>query len=313
MTIRLDTPDNGFTIDWLGQQTRLPFRCDDTSGRLHSQLVTLAADSSNPPHVHTCEPEVFYVIDGELHLRVGSHSLALRSGDLAYAPPGLPHQIVATGDRPATVLVLLTGESIEKAFVNASGGDAAAVQVAMTGAGVELLDEFDPAYRPARFDHVTDHDAIVRRAGEGQAVWLAGDTYTILLEGADTGDQLTVVHFDIPPGGGPLPHLHTRDFEAFVILSGEVELYADGDIVTGRPGDVAVLPENIPHCFKNRTTERAEMLAVLAPSGFDEFIRRVGQPAESGQDAPPIDDAEKQRLIATAPEFGVVLRPDIEF
>jgi len=69
------------------------------------------------------------------------------------------------------------------------------------------------------------------------------------------------------PRGSPVPHIHTHGFEGFVITQGEVEIYADGDIATGRVNDEAVLPTNIPHCFKNRTTSHSQMIAIVAPAG----------------------------------------------
>ncbi|MEM8866271.1 MAG: cupin domain-containing protein [Planctomycetota bacterium] len=313
MGIRLDTPADSKTIDWLGTTIRLPIRSADTDGRLSAQLSSLAAGSGNPPHVHTREVECFYVIDGEVEVSFGAESVMLATGDLVYLPAGLPHQLRVVSETPAKVLTLLAGGALERAFVEASGADPATIKKVFADYGVEIMDAYDGSYRPPGFEAVTEVDVVVCRSREGAAYWLAGDTYTVLLPGDQTEEQLAVVHFDIPPGGGPVPHVHTRDFEAFVVLTGEVELYADGAITTGHPDDVAVLPENIPHCFKNRTASPAEMLAIVTPAGFDRFIAEAGKPALPGQPAPPVDAAEKARLIATSPKYGVELRPDIDF
>ena len=51
---------------------------------------------------------------------------------------------------------------------------------------------------------------------------IVGDTYTILLSGADTDGHYCLTDMLVPPGGGPPPHRH--DFEeSFTILEGEVE------------------------------------------------------------------------------------------
>ena len=51
-------------------------------------------------------------------------------------------------------------------------------------------------------------------------VSVAGDTYTILLNGADTGGRYCLIDMHVPPGGGPPPHRH--DFEEmFSVLDGE--------------------------------------------------------------------------------------------
>ena len=46
MAIRLDTPQNGFAIDWLGQRIRLPIRTSDTGGLISAQSATLPPASS---------------------------------------------------------------------------------------------------------------------------------------------------------------------------------------------------------------------------------------------------------------------------
>ena len=49
---------------------------------------------------------------------------------------------------------------------------------------------------------------------------VAGDTYTILVSGADTAGRYCLIDMHVPPGGGPPPHRH--DFEEmFTILEGE--------------------------------------------------------------------------------------------
>ena len=51
-------------------------------------------------------------------------------------------------------------------------------------------------------------------------IGVVGDTYTILVRGADTAGRYTLIDMHVPPGGGPPPHRH--DFEEmFTILDGE--------------------------------------------------------------------------------------------
>lgn len=254
--IRLDTPAASKTLDWIGNQIRLPIRSADTSGRLSGQLASLEPGSGNPPHAHTRESECFVVLEGAVEVRYGNREATLNAGDLILLPAGLPHQLKSSPHKPTQLLVLLTSGAIEDAFIEAAGGDRSVMNGVFAQHGVHLLDEYEASFRPDGFSEVTEDDIVIVRGGEGERVWLAGDTYTVMLSGAQAEDKLAVVHFDIPPGGGPIPHVHGRDFEAFIITEGEVELYADGAIVTGTAGDVAVLPENIPHCFKNRVLPR---------------------------------------------------------
>ena len=50
-------------------------------------------------------------------------------------------------------------------------------------------------------------------------IGLAGDTYTILLTGADTAGRYCLIDMLVPPGGGPPPHRHNIE-EMFTILDG---------------------------------------------------------------------------------------------
>ena len=88
------------------------------------------------------------MISGEIQIRVADKMHHLNAGDLAFAPAGLPHQVSVVGNNAAKLLVLLTGKTIEQAFINASGKSPADLETIMGRAGVELLDRFDADYRP---------------------------------------------------------------------------------------------------------------------------------------------------------------------
>jgi hypothetical protein len=55
------------------------------------------------------------------------------------------------------------------------------------------------------------------------------------------------------------------------------------------------------------------MIAIVAPAGFDRFIRNAGQPPIAGQYPPPVNSEEMHRLIDAAAEFGVILPPILSF
>ena len=60
---------------------------------------------------------------------------------------------------------------------------------------------------------------------------LVGDTYTILVSGADTAGRYTLIDMHVPSGGGPPPHRH--DFEEmFSVLEGEVKVTFRGETLT---------------------------------------------------------------------------------
>jgi quercetin dioxygenase-like cupin family protein len=136
---------------------------------------------------------------------------------------------------------------------------------------------------------------------------LAGDTYTVLLTGADTGGRFTLIDMYVPPGGGPPPHRHDFD-ETFSMLEGEIEFTFRGAPTVGRAGDTINVPANAPHAFRNASDRPARMLCICAPAGQDAFFLALGARVESRTaPAPPLSDAEQAalrgRALALAPQY----------
>jgi quercetin dioxygenase-like cupin family protein len=129
---------------------------------------------------------------------------------------------------------------------------------------------------------------------------VVGDTYTILVSGADTAGRYTLIDMHVPPGGGPPPHRH--DFEEmFTILDGEIELTFRGVGALATAGDTINVPANAPHVFRNASARPARLLCLCSPAGQDEFFKEVGVPVAHRTEAPPaLDDAATRAFIAKA-------------
>jgi mannose-6-phosphate isomerase-like protein (cupin superfamily) len=85
----------------------------------------------------------------------------------------------------------------------------------------------------------------------GQAVWLVGDTYTVKLAGEQTGGVFSLAEAIVPAGGGPPPHIHDDEDEAFVVLAGELLLEADERTLPAPAGTVLYVPKGTRHGFRN--------------------------------------------------------------
>ena len=137
----------------------------------------------------------------------------------------------------------------------------------------------------------------------------AGDLYTVLVSGDETGGKYAVVHASVPPGGGPPPHVHSREEEGFYVLRGEVTVTADGSTIKAGPGAMVNLPVGSVHCFKNETSQPAEMLITVVPSGFEKFLEEFGTLlSDPNAGAIPMSHDEVERLMAAAPKYGIELR-----
>ena len=140
---------------------------------------------------------------------------------------------------------------------------------------------------------------------------VVGDTYTILVSGADTAGRYTLIDMHVPPGGGPPPHRH--DFEEmFTILDGEIELTFRGATAVARAGDTVNVPANAPHVFRNNTDQPARLLCLCTPAGQDEFFRAVGVPVANRTEPPPaLDDAATAAFIAKAAALAPHYRTEL--
>jgi quercetin dioxygenase-like cupin family protein len=142
-------------------------------------------------------------------------------------------------------------------------------------------------------------------------IGLVGDTYTILVGGADTDDKYTLIDMHVPGGGGPPPHRH--DFEEmFSVLEGEVEVTFRGETMVLHTGETVNVPANAPHAFRNTGDGPARLLCLCAPAGQDEFFTLVGQPVATRTEAPAPLDAEQQgAFLAKASELAPRYRTEL--
>ncbi|MBZ9998336.1 cupin domain-containing protein [Mesorhizobium sp. BH1-1-4] len=144
-----------------------------------------------------------------------------------------------------------------------------------------------------------------------QHLAVVGDTYTVLLSGAQTAGRFCLIDMKVPDGGGPGPHRH--DFEeTFHLLEGEIEFTFRGQKSVAKAGMTVNIPANAPHSFKNVSGADVRMLCLCAPAGQEEFFARVGAPVESRTaPAPKLSPAEFGAFLgkaaALAPEFHTEL------
>lgn len=142
-------------------------------------------------------------------------------------------------------------------------------------------------------------------------VSLAGDTYTVLVSGAQTDGRHCLIDMLVPDGGGPPPHRH--DFEEmFILLDGELEFTFRGETRTVRAPATVNIPANAPHRFRNASGRTAHMLCVCTPAGQEEFFMAVGVPVD-GRDAPPpaLDEEEQAARGRLARELAPKYRTEM--
>jgi quercetin dioxygenase-like cupin family protein len=146
----------------------------------------------------------------------------------------------------------------------------------------------------------------VKKPGEGRTIAVVGDVYRFLATGQDTNGQYAVWEALVPPGGGPPPHVHSREEEGFYILEGEITFTFDGKQLIATAGMFANMPVGMPHSFKNESNKPAKMLISVAPAGLEKMFFEVGVPlAEGATTALRPSKEEIEKLLKIAPNYGV--------
>lgn len=142
-------------------------------------------------------------------------------------------------------------------------------------------------------------------AGEGERIWIVGDTMTLLATGDRTNGGLVLVENLTAPGGGPPPHVHTREDEFWYVLDGTFEIRIGDHVHEVGPGGFAYAPRGTVHNFRNTAATPGRVLVGFTPGGMEGFFRESGRPAVDDGPAPPIDADEISRTMAAASRHGV--------
>ena len=116
----------------------------------------------------------------------------------------------------------------------------------------------------------------LRNPTEGRTIAVVGDVYRFLATGEDTDGRYAQWEAIVPPGGGPPPHVHSRENEGFYILEGEITFQIGEERVVAAAGMFANMPVGTPHSFKNESDRTAKVLITIAPAGLEEMFFETG-------------------------------------
>lgn len=140
------------------------------------------------------------------------------------------------------------------------------------------------------------------------AYYATGNLYTFLATSEETGGKFSLFDFLVPPKSSALPHIHSREDEAFYVIEGEVafQLASPTGIQTkvAPPGSLVFLPKGRPHAWENPGTTPAKMLSLIVPTGFEGFFIDQNQPVieKSAPTPPPLSP---ELLAPIAQKYGV--------
>jgi mannose-6-phosphate isomerase-like protein (cupin superfamily) len=87
----------------------------DTNGAFSLLEATLVPGTEPPPHVHSREDELFYVLEGEFDVYIGEEAFTVKTAECVFLPRFKPHAFVIRSPR-LRVLTLFAPGGAEEAF-----------------------------------------------------------------------------------------------------------------------------------------------------------------------------------------------------
>ena len=142
-----------------------------------------------------------------------------------------------------------------------------------------------------------------RGPGEGEALWFNGGLGILRATGDQTQGRYAVMELLAPKGFASPLHIHRREDELFVVLSGEVRVQHGEAVIEAVAGSVVYGPRDVAHAFHVDSAE-ARLLLFFGPAGVEGFFREGGKPAGS-LGLPPADEQflDKQALKEIASRY----------
>ena len=145
---------------------------------------------------------------------------------------------------------------------------------------------------------------------KGRHIAVSGDINTIIASKEDTGGTYSLIEAKVFPGGGPAPHIQTREHEGFYVIDGQLTFKVDKKRIEAKPGTFVNVPPNVLHSFKNETNEVAKLIIILSPPGLEQLFVEVGLEVSDINIKPqPFTNEQKQKLPSILSKYGMEIRP----
>ena len=148
-------------------------------------------------------------------------------------------------------------------------------------------------------------NALFREPGTGPTLDVLGVMHSYKAMASETGGQFSVWESIVPPGRGAPAHTHSREDEAFYVLSGEVLMDVEGMADPVRLGTGAFLfaPRQRRHGYRNVGTDTARLLVFAMPgAGLDRMFTAFDEVTKRSAGMPAIET-----IVAIAEQHGVVI------
>ena len=189
-------------------------------------------------HVHRHHTDLFYVLEGELTVRLGVEDapVVVPTGTLARVPP-----LVVHGFR--------------------NGSDADVRYLNLHAPGMEFADYLRAVRDGREFSY--DQHPPPADGGRSPADAVLSNGGGVLAD----EPEIRVEELRLEPGGKPrAPHVHERHVASFHVLEGALTFTAGAQELQAPAGSWAQVPPGVPHAFAAAGGEPARVLDLRTPS-----------------------------------------------
>ncbi len=141
-------PDDGKDLtNPIGGAMVVKLHDEHTAGAYSVHDNTIPPGSPGPrPHLHRYHEEAFYVLEGELTVRVGPRKIVAPAGSFVVVPRSVVHQPSNPGTEPTRVLLVFSPGGMDRFFEEAAEGRMPLAAVADDPAVLERLEAFTEKY-----------------------------------------------------------------------------------------------------------------------------------------------------------------------
>jgi quercetin dioxygenase-like cupin family protein len=142
--------------------------------------------------------------------------------------------------------------------------------------------------------------------GGPRAYWSQSRLFVVHVDGDETTGRLSLVEGLLPQGVMTPLHVLPRVDQILYVLEGELTAYLPGVVRVLRAGDSMLQPAGVPQTHCVTSAGPARVLAINAPSGFEQFFIETGRPAESLTLPPPeTSPPDLGQMAVTAAKHGI--------
>ena len=239
--------ESGIDISSPGRQSHTLLVGEETAGALYAGDVFFSPGFGAPPHHQPTEDELWYVLEGDLDVRVGLRRATLAPGAFAFIPRDTTHAFRNNGTSLVRLLSWNAPAGHERAFeamrAKAAQGitDFPSLKSTLSHHGIEMhADDTELASNDRPGGSVAPK-IVSQRTGGRDASRPDADV-RVLLENAESAGRYEVIDVLLDAGAAPLQLGRTDAHTCFYIVRGTADVTLDDDQRRIEQGAFAYLP-----------------------------------------------------------------------